>query len=129
MTVQELIDALNKVEDKSPPVYYYDGFGDYGDIDEIETHEGEDGDVEQNQDEPNDALSGDFGGQGFPGEALLVAGRSVHEGRILHHSWPPLGLAFSFPNLRLSSMERKTRISMTRAMKDPSFHCDWEKWR
>ena len=45
MTVQALIDALNKVEDKSLPVYYYDGFGDYGNIDEIETHEGEDGDV------------------------------------------------------------------------------------
>ena len=45
MTMQELIDTLNKVEDKSLPVYYYYGFGDYGDIDEIDTHEGEDGDV------------------------------------------------------------------------------------
>ena len=37
MTVQELIDALNKVEDKSLPVYYYyNGLGDYEEIDEIE---------------------------------------------------------------------------------------------
>ena len=44
MTVQELIDALNKVEDKSLPVYYcYNSFGDYEEIDEIE--ENEDSDV------------------------------------------------------------------------------------
>ena len=42
MTVQELIDALNKVEDKSLPVYYYNGLGDYEEIDEIEEHEDSD---------------------------------------------------------------------------------------
>ena len=36
MTVQELIDALNKVEDKSRFVCYRDTLGDYGEIDEIE---------------------------------------------------------------------------------------------
>lgn len=40
MTVQKLIDELNKVQDKSLPVYYYHGdFGDFFDIDEIEEHE------------------------------------------------------------------------------------------
>ena len=34
MTVQELIDELNKVEDKSKPVYQLD----YDDIDEVEEH-------------------------------------------------------------------------------------------
>ena len=38
MTVQELIDELNKVEDKSLPVYHYTCLG----IDEIEEREGED---------------------------------------------------------------------------------------
>ena len=39
MTVQELINELNKVQDKSLPVYYYHGdFGDFFDIDEIEEH-------------------------------------------------------------------------------------------
>ena len=42
MTVQELIDALNKVEDKSLPVYYYNGHGEYEEIDEIEEHEDSD---------------------------------------------------------------------------------------
>ena len=43
MTVQELINELNKVKDKSLPVYYYDGdFGDFFDIDEIEEHEDSD---------------------------------------------------------------------------------------
>ena len=43
MTVQELINKLNKVEDKSLPVYYYYGdFGDFFDIDEIEEHENDD---------------------------------------------------------------------------------------
>lgn len=43
MTVQELIEALNKVEDKSLPVYYYYGdFGDFFDIDEIEEHDNDD---------------------------------------------------------------------------------------
>ena len=43
MTVQELVEALNKVEDKSLPVYYYYGdFGDFFDIDEIEEHENDD---------------------------------------------------------------------------------------
>ena len=32
MTVQELIDELNKIEDKSKPVYQLD----YGDVDEVE---------------------------------------------------------------------------------------------
>ena len=39
MTVQELIEALNMVEDKSLPVYYHNGLGDYEEIDEIEKHE------------------------------------------------------------------------------------------
>lgn len=40
MTVQELINELNKVQDKSLPVYYYHGdFGDFLDIYEIEEHE------------------------------------------------------------------------------------------
>ena len=40
MTVQELINELNKVEDKSLPVYYYEYevLGDMIDIDEIEEH-------------------------------------------------------------------------------------------
>ena len=43
MTVQELINELNKVQDKSLPVYYYNGdFGDFFDIDEIEEHENDD---------------------------------------------------------------------------------------
>ena len=42
MTVQELIDVLNKVEDKSLPVYYHNGLGDYEEIDEIEEHEDSD---------------------------------------------------------------------------------------
>lgn len=42
MTVQELIDALNKVEDKSLPVYYYGTLGDYEEIDEIEEHKDSD---------------------------------------------------------------------------------------
>ena len=43
MTVQELINELNKVEDKSLSVYYYHGdFGDFFDIDEIEEHENSD---------------------------------------------------------------------------------------
>lgn len=43
MTVQELINELNKVQDKSLPVYYYYGdFGDFLDIDEIEEHENSD---------------------------------------------------------------------------------------
>lgn len=44
MTVQELIEALNKVEDKSLPIYYYyyGDFGDFFDIDEIEEHENSD---------------------------------------------------------------------------------------
>ena len=32
MTVQELIDELNKIEDKSKPIYQLD----YGDVDEVE---------------------------------------------------------------------------------------------
>ena len=32
MTVQELINELNKIEDKSKPVYQLD----YGDVDEVE---------------------------------------------------------------------------------------------
>ena len=39
MTVQELIEALNKVEDKSLPIYYRTTLGDYGYIDEVEEHE------------------------------------------------------------------------------------------
>ena len=35
MTVQELIDELNKIEDKSKPVYQLD----YGDVDEIEQND------------------------------------------------------------------------------------------
>ena len=43
MTVQELINELNKVKDKQLPVYYYHGaFGDFFDIDEIEEHENDD---------------------------------------------------------------------------------------
>ncbi len=42
MTVQELIEALNMVEDKSLPVYYYNGLGGYEEIDEIEEHEDSD---------------------------------------------------------------------------------------
>ena len=42
MTVQELIEALNKVEDKSLPIYYRTTLGDYGDIDEVEEHEDSD---------------------------------------------------------------------------------------
>ena len=42
MTVQELIEALNKVEDKSLPVYYYGTLGDYEEIDEVEEHEDSD---------------------------------------------------------------------------------------
>lgn len=43
MTVQELINKLNKVQDKSLSVYYYYGdFGDFFDIDEIEEHENDD---------------------------------------------------------------------------------------
>ena len=42
MTVQELINGLNKVEDKSLPVYYYCDFGDFFDIDEVEEHENSD---------------------------------------------------------------------------------------
>ena len=36
MTVQELIDELNKIEDKSLPIYYRTILGDYGDIGEVE---------------------------------------------------------------------------------------------
>ena len=39
MTVQELIDSLNKIKDKSSVVYYYTAFGDYYGIDDIEDHE------------------------------------------------------------------------------------------
>ena len=42
MTVQELIEVLNKVEDKSRLVCYRDTLGDYGEIDEIEDHENSD---------------------------------------------------------------------------------------
>lgn len=42
MTVQELIDVLNKVEDKSLTVYYYNTLGHYEEIDEIEEHEDSD---------------------------------------------------------------------------------------
>ena len=42
MTLQELIEALNMVEDKSLPVYYYNTLGDYEEIDEIEEHEDSD---------------------------------------------------------------------------------------
>ena len=42
MTVQELIEALNKVEDKSLPIYSRTTLGDYGDIDEVEEHEDSD---------------------------------------------------------------------------------------
>lgn len=45
MTVQELIDTLMKVEDKSLPIYYGCFDGNYGEIDELEVHNGEDGDV------------------------------------------------------------------------------------
>ena len=38
MTVQELIDALNKVEDKSLPVCYYTFHGEYEDIYGVEEH-------------------------------------------------------------------------------------------
>ena len=38
MTVQELIDALNKVEDKSLPVCYYTFRGEYEDIYGVEEH-------------------------------------------------------------------------------------------
>ena len=39
MTVQELIDALNKVEDKSLPVNYSNGLGYYEVVDKIEEFE------------------------------------------------------------------------------------------
>ena len=40
MTVQQLIDSLNKIKDKSSIVYYYDGsYGEYFSIDDIEDHE------------------------------------------------------------------------------------------
>ena len=42
MTVQELIEALNMVEDKSLPVYYSNGLEGYEEIDEIEEHEDSD---------------------------------------------------------------------------------------
>lgn len=42
MTVQELIDALKKVNDKSLLVYYYNSLGDYEEIDEIEEHKDSD---------------------------------------------------------------------------------------
>ena len=42
MTVQELIDVLNKVENKSLPVYYYTGLEGYEEIDEIEEHKDSD---------------------------------------------------------------------------------------
>ena len=43
MTVQELINELNKVQDKSLHVYYYDDdFRDLFDINEIEEHENDD---------------------------------------------------------------------------------------
>ena len=42
MTVQELIDALNKVEDKSLPVCYYTFHGEYEDIYGVEEHEDSD---------------------------------------------------------------------------------------
>lgn len=42
MTVQELIDSLNKVEDKSLPIYYHNTLGDYEEIDKIEEHEDSD---------------------------------------------------------------------------------------
>ena len=43
MTVQELIDALTKVKDKTLPVYYYYFDGNYGEVNEVEVHD--DGDV------------------------------------------------------------------------------------
>ena len=42
MTVQELIDALKKINDKSLLVYYYNSLGDHEEIDEIEEHEDSD---------------------------------------------------------------------------------------
>ena len=40
MTVQELIDSLNKIKDKLSVVYYYDSsYGEYFSIDDIEDHE------------------------------------------------------------------------------------------
>lgn len=42
MTVQELIEALNMVKDKSLPVYYHNTLGHYEEIDEIEEHEDSD---------------------------------------------------------------------------------------
>lgn len=45
MTVQELIDALIKVKDKTLPVYYYYFDGNYGEVNEVEVHEDGDGDV------------------------------------------------------------------------------------
>ena len=42
MTIQELIDALKKINDKSLLVYYYNSLGDYEEIDEIEEHKDSD---------------------------------------------------------------------------------------
>ena len=40
MTVQELIDSLNKIKDKSSVVYFYDSsYGEYFSIDDIEDNE------------------------------------------------------------------------------------------
>ena len=39
MTVQELIDSLNKIKDKSSVVYYYNSCGYYYSVDDIEDHE------------------------------------------------------------------------------------------
>ena len=41
MTVQELIDELNKIEDKSLPVYYCDNFENHEIVDGIEDYFGD----------------------------------------------------------------------------------------
>ena len=51
----------------------------------------------------------------------------VRDGFGAYHA--PTFLSPSPRNLRVANIEMAMRTSMTRAMKDPSFHCDWEKWR
>ena len=41
MTVQELINKLNNIKDKSLPVHYYDNFGNYELIDSVENYFGD----------------------------------------------------------------------------------------
>ena len=84
--------------------------------------EDEDRNVHEDQGDPDGALAKHLAKKGLALDLGLV-----RDGFGAYHA--PIFLSPSPRNLRVANIEMAMRTSMTRAMKEPSFHWDWLKFK